>query len=455
MKIALTGGTGLIGNALGKKLVEEGHTLRVLTRRPGTARADLAYPCELFEWDGLGPVPDHAIQGIDAFIHLAGENIAAQRWTNARMQTLRDSRVKPLQQLKQAFERLKIAPQVFITSSGIGVYGDRGDELLNEDSKPGDDFLAKLCVDWESAATAVPAARHVAMRTGVVIASGGGFLSQVTPLFAAFGASRLGSGEQWFAWIQIDDLISIFMDALRNQSLSGVVNATSPNPLKNRQLTKILKDVLDVPSAPAAPALGLKALYGKLSSALLSSQRAYSKKLQDRGFKWKWPHFEAAVLSTHTAMKRGELQLVFENWVPRVPEEIWPFFCDEKNLEKLTPNHLSFHVLGKNTDKIGAGTLIDYKIKVRGIPMRWTSRIGNWDPPNEFSDEQVKGPYRTWLHSHRFRELGGGTLMTDTIRFSVPAGMLGRAVALFHVKSEVEGIFSYRSKIIKEIFSSR
>ena len=454
MKIALTGGTGLVGNALGKKLTDLGHSLIVYSRRPESARADLCFPCEIFPWNGEGLPPAESLPGLDAFIHLAGESIADGRWTGARKKALRDSRVRPLENLKKAFKNSP-PPKVMISASAVGYYGDRGDEVLRESAAPGQDFLGELCAEWESAAREVPAQRHVQVRIGVVLAPQGGFLKTVVPMFVAFGASRLGSGRQWTSWIHIDDLVQVFVKALEDPKLNGPINAVSPNPVTNSELTQTLKETLHAPWGPPAPALGLRAIYGNMADILLGSQRVQPGVLSKIGFKWRHAQFKSALEEIYPSLRSGEMQLVFEQWLERTPEEIWPFFCDEKNLEILTPKHLSFNVLGKNTDQIGMNTLINYQIKLRGIPMNWTSRIGEWDPPREFSDEQVKGPYKSWHHSHRFKPLAGGTLMTDVIRFRVPGGWPGRLVGLMQVKKEVETIFSFRAKAIKETFCSR
>lgn len=453
MKIALTGGTGLIGNALGKKLTDLGHSLVVFSRRPESARGDLCYPCEVYPWGGEGLPPAEALHGVEAFIHLAGENIAKGRWSGARKAALRTSRVQPLEDLTRALKNLGNSElKVMLSASAVGYYGDQGDQPLTEASPAGADFLGGLCAEWESAARQVPAARHVQLRIGVVIAPQGGFLETVAPLFSAFGASRLGSGRQWVSWIHIDDLVQVFVKALEDERFRGPINAVSPHPVTNSELTQRLKEALHAPWGPPAPALGLRALYGAMADILLGSQRVQPAELQRLGFHWREPALNVALDQIYPSLRSGELQLVFEQWVAKSPEEIWPFFCDEKNLEVLTPKHLSFHVKGKNTETIGMNTLINYRIRLRGIPMNWTSRIGEWDPPREFSDEQVSGPYKSWLHSHKFTPLAGGTLMTDIIRFRVPGGWPGRLVGLMHVKKEVEKIFSYRRKQIRATF---
>ena len=156
-----------------------------------------------------------------------------------------------------------------------------------------------------------------------------------------------------------------------------------------------------------------------------------------------------------TPLRGSTREKVSEQWVPHAPEEIWPYFCDERNLEELTPEFLKFRVLRKSTREIGEGTLIDYRLNLNGIPMGWQSRIENWEPTRRFVDTQVKGPYSHWLHAHEFIPLANGTLMRDVVRYRLPFGWLGSTVAGWKVESQVDQIFSYRAARIAERFGRR
>lgn len=292
MVILLTGATGLIGRALIPECLRRGYRVRALVRDVERARASLGRDVELFPWTDGADVPPAAVRGIDGLVHLAGENIAAQRWSSARKKALRDSRV----QTADALARAMSAPIDFVISaSGIGFYGDCGDEELTEAAPPGTDFLARLCLEWETASQRIPARRHVQTRFGVVLAANGGFLEQVTPLFKRLGASPLGSGQQFMSWIHIDDAVAVLMAAIERPSFTGAYNATAPVPLRNRELTRELAERLGVWNAPAVPGFALKLMYGELATALLSSQRALPSRLLVERIKFKYPDFKAAL----------------------------------------------------------------------------------------------------------------------------------------------------------------
>jgi uncharacterized protein len=452
MTILLTGGTGLLGNALGQELVKAGHKINVLTRDPSRARRKLSYPCKLFEWDGESEdVPPSACEGVGVLIHLAGENIAEKRWTAARKAQLRSSRINSAHALAKAFANRPL--ELVVGASGIGYYGDRGDEWLTEESSAGGDFLARLCVEWETSVRLIPARRTISLRLGVILSAGGGFLRQVVPLFLQLGASRLGDGRQFLSWIHIDDAVRLIMECMGNSKLEGAVNACAPEPITNRDWTAIIARRVGALPGPPVPSFALRVLYGQLSIALLGSQSASPRKALDAGFGFKHEKFQSAIDQIFEGAKPGEMVVQFEQWLPVPRAEVWPFFSSEENLERITPQFLQFKVLGKSTEQLQAGSLIDYKLKLKGLPLKWRTRIEEWQPGHEFVDTQLKGPYRTWHHRHRFSDLGGGTLAQDRIRLMLPLGLLGRTLALTFVLSDVDKIFAYRSKVLNEIFA--
>jgi uncharacterized protein (TIGR01777 family) len=264
MKILMSGATGLIGSQLKPRLESRGHQIIPLGRKDFPPRAEL-------------------FKNVNGLIHLAGENVAAGRWTSERKQALRDSRVETAVKIREALHEASHHLNFVMSASGIGFYGDRKAEALSETSPPGDDFLSRLCLEWEAAVDTIPADRHVKFRLGVVMSSEGGFLKQVTPIFKRFGASRLGSGKQWFSWIHIEDVLNIFCRAVETP-MDGVYNLTSPNPVTNADLTRALAKGLDVwPSLPV-PRFVLRLMYGELGTALLSSQRALPKRLLNDGY---------------------------------------------------------------------------------------------------------------------------------------------------------------------------
>ena len=454
MRILMTGGTGLIGNSLGQALVQQGHEIRLLAREGEAARAKLSFPAQIFSWNPeKDSLAEEVLEGVEALIHLAGENIAAKRWTSDRKFKLKHSRVRTAQLLAQAFRARSSELKVVISASAVGVYGDRGDECLTEQSKTGSDFLSELCRDWEAAVDEIPARRTVRARFGVVLSPLGGFLTQILAPFRQFGASRLGHGRQYLSWIHIEDLVRILSSAIVDERFAGAINVCAPEPMTNADMTRILAEVLKVNEAPPVPALALKVMYGELASVLLVSQRAQSEKLRALGWSFRHPEFHSAIESIYPGFEDGDLQLTFEHWIPAGKDRVWEFFASEKNLESITPPALNFEVLKVTPERIESGTLIDYRLRIHGVPVKWRTQIDEWSPQKRFSDIQVKGPYKKWTHVHEFEPLGPGILMRDQVRFQLPLGAVGRIASLPFVLKDLNSIFSYRSKAITEVFS--
>lgn len=290
MKIAMTGATGLVGSLTGKELVKSGHKIVALVRDPKKAKLD--FESEVFGWDAeKSEVPTEALKDVDAVIHLAGENVAKGRWTAKRKRQLVDSRIKAAFLLKQALAGRKL--KLFHSASAIGIFGDRGDEWLDAHSKPGEDFLSRLCIAWEEAADSILAERTVKTRFGIVLSEKGGFIEQVEPMFKRFGASRLGSGKQWFSWIHGDDVARLLVQVVNEESIRGVIHAVSPAPVTNEELTAELARQLKVRRAPPVPWFALRALYGEMANSLVASQRVRASKV--KGFEFEYPQLEKAL----------------------------------------------------------------------------------------------------------------------------------------------------------------
>ena len=449
MKIVLTGGTGLVGGALGPELVKRGHEVTVLTRDPAAARRRLSYPATLVAWNDDVPVPVEVTRDAGAIIHLAGENIAEGRWTLERKRALRHSRVRAAESLARGTGP---GVGVVISASGVGIYGDRGDEELTEESKPGGDFLAGLCRDWERVSQTIPAARHVQLRFGVVLSDRGGFLEKVFTPFRLVGASRLGTGKQYLSWIHVDDLVQIVLRALEDQTMTGAYNATAPEPLTNAEWTAQLAAQIHARRAPPVPAFALKLALGEVTAAILGSQRARPRRLLESGFKFRYADFQTALAAIYPDLRPGEFKLVREQWVPADLDRVWEFFSSEKNLERITPESLKFEVKRVSTPQLERGTLIDYRLKIHGVPARWRTLISEWVPGERFVDEQLKGPYARWHHRHDFEKLADGVKLTDVVHFKLPFGALGRLTAAPLVFKDVTNIFGHRNRIIDQIF---
>jgi uncharacterized protein (TIGR01777 family) len=461
MKIMLTGATGLIGKELGKKLIEKGHELVILSRSPDRAQNQIPFPAEVHAWDGLtGDLPPHYFSGVDAVIHLAGESVGEHRWSDSQKKKILDSRTLGTRTLVQAIQKYKSNPdfkvQHFISSSAIGYYGQKENpnELLTEKSQPGDDFLAQVCVAWENESVQLReiGVRVAHVRTGIVLSRQGGAMKKLLPLFSHGMGSVLGDGQQWMSWIHIDDMVAAYLLILENDKIHGAVNAVAPNPVTNQefstQLAKALGSRLFIP----VPKFALKLSLGEMAAIVLNSQKVDSIKLESFGFHFLYPHLDLALRQIVGGLQKGEEEFFSEQWLPRSPNEVFPYFCDEKNLEELTPEFLNFKVLKKSTPEISKGTLIDYELSLHGISVKWRTLIEVWEPGVRFVDTQIKGPYKKWHHTHEFIKLGHGTLMRDRVIFSLPGGFLGKGLAGWKVGNDVQKIFNYRRAVILQRF---
>jgi uncharacterized protein (TIGR01777 family) len=290
--IAITGATGLIGTALVTRLHASGYAVRRLLRSPRDAG-----PGDVV-WDpARGALPHMALDGVDAIVHLAGEPVA-HRWTSERKRAIRDSRVRSTELLAQAVRALERKPRVLLGGSALGYYGDRGDELLDETSSPGSDFLAQTCVDWERATA--PAAdagvRVVLLRTGIVLSPRGGALARLLPIFRLGAGGPIGSGRQWLSWIGLADHVRAILHALATDSMRGPANLVAPNPVTNADFATTLGRVLARPALVPVPAFALELLYGEMARAtLLAGQRALPKSLMANRFEFEQPTLEGAL----------------------------------------------------------------------------------------------------------------------------------------------------------------
>jgi uncharacterized protein (TIGR01777 family) len=293
MNIAITGASGFIGRRLMKALLAGNHTVRVLSRHAGT---NLPAGVKLYVWDPVkGQPPGEGLDGVDAVVHLAGEPVA-QRWSDEAKQQIRDSRVTGTRNLVQALSAVPRRPAVLVCSSAVGYYGSRGDEILTEASAPGDGYLAEVCIAWEREADlAAPLGiRVVKLRTGMVLGSSGGALARMLPPFKAGMGGKLASGEQWMAWIHMDDLTGIVQHALQN-AVQGPVNGTAPNPVTNLEFTKKLAHAVSRPAVVPMPAFMLKTMFGEMAEVMLASQRVLPRAAEAAGYQFRYPELDAAL----------------------------------------------------------------------------------------------------------------------------------------------------------------
>ena len=293
MKILVSGSHGLVGSALVKALNKDGHEVVRLVRH------EVAPGANEIEWrPDQDRLDAQQLEGIDAVIHLAGESIASGRWTDEKKRTIRDSRIKSTTLLSKTLVQLSRPPSVFISASAIGYYGSRGDEVLTESSRPGNDFLAAVCVEWEQATQ--PASekgiRTVNARFGIILDSNGGALAQMLTPFRMGIGGRIGDGRQWMSWIALEDVVAGLSFFLKDQTAHGPVNFVAPNPVTNAEFTRTLGGVLSRPTFFPIPAFGVRLAFGEMGNALLlASQRVEPKVLEDKGFSFQWPTLEPAL----------------------------------------------------------------------------------------------------------------------------------------------------------------
>ena len=289
MKILVTGSTGLVGSALVRELKQAGHTVCRLVRPQTNAAAIRGNEGFDVTWDPVTGELGGAAVGADAVVNLAGASIAGGRWTAERKTLLRSSRVDTTHALVNALAKMAARPRVLVSASAIGFYGTRGEEVLNEDSVPGNDFLSELARDWEREAEKAEALgiRVVLPRMGVVLAREGGALPQMARPFRMGVGGKLGSGQQWMSWISLEDVIAVYRLALENGNVRGAINVVAPQPVRNAEFTRELAKALHRPALFPAPAFALRLMLGEMADALLlSSQRVVPTRLEKLGYKF-------------------------------------------------------------------------------------------------------------------------------------------------------------------------
>ena len=295
MKILVTGSHGLVGSALVKLLKEKGHNILRLVRHQKNSKAGEIY------WNPeAGSIDKGALEGlgIEAVVHLAGENIAGGRWCAERKKRIRDSRVKGTRILAEALAHLQNPPKVFISASAVGFFGSRGDEALTEDSSAGKSFLAEVCREWEEATQVAmqKGIRVVNLRFGVILSRDGGALKKMLLPFKLGAGGVIGSGKQYFSWISLDDAVHVIEFALQNEKLKGPVNTVAPEAVTNREFTKTLGRVLWRPTLFPLPASTARLAFGEMADEmLLASLRVKPVKLEQAGFRFEYPELRGAL----------------------------------------------------------------------------------------------------------------------------------------------------------------
>ena len=289
LRVAITGASGLIGTGLRDLLTTGGHDVVRVTRSP-RFEGDVAWDPERGQIDGA------ALAGVDAVVHLAGENVAGRRWSDAQMQRIRSSRVQGTRLLVDTLQATRKPPRTLVSASAIGIYGDRGEERLSESSETGDGFLADVCSEWESEALKAVGMRTAIARFGVVLSPRGGALAKMLPAFRLGAGGRLGSGQQIMSWISVEDAAAALMHLLLDESLQGPFNLTSPRPVSNLEFAKTLAGVLERPAVVPMPAFAARTVFGKMADEmLLAGALVLPERLEDAGFSFRHPTLDVAL----------------------------------------------------------------------------------------------------------------------------------------------------------------
>jgi uncharacterized protein (TIGR01777 family) len=478
MRVLITGATGFIGRALVMRLLRDGHHVTAWVRSKASARSKLGAEVEL-----AGPEdgPAGALAALtakaDGVINLAGEPIFGARWTDAQKKRLVASRVETTKAIVDGIARATTRPKVLVSTSAVGLYGDGGDAIIDESSKTGSDFLADICAAWEAEAT--EARRHgvrvAIVRVGIVLGAGGGALEKMLPPFKLGAGGPMGSGKQWFPWIHLEDIVEIFARALTDERMTGAYNGTAPKPVLNAELATALGRALHRPAFLPVPGFALKLVLGEAASGLLGGQRALPKALEALGFPFRFATIEAAladILGGGAGIAMGDAKTGADRDA-RVPPNVgaryelhqaakidaplatvFAFFSKAENLALLTPPNMTFALQTPSPIAMGAGTMIDYIIKIGPVPMKWRTAIERFEAGHMFIDSQARGPYATWWHVHEFRSMGDSTLVEDHVFYTPPLGIFGRIAHALFIAPKLREVFAYREKAIRLRFGA-
>jgi uncharacterized protein (TIGR01777 family) len=465
MRVFVTGVTGLVGRALALRLARDGHEVVGWVRDPAAARARLGDAVTLVRIADGDAALDDAIERADAVVNLAGAPVA-KRWTRTHLRALEDSRVGLTQRVVQAMRRARRPPEVLVSASAVGYYGDRGEERLTEESAPGHDLLARLCVRWEAAAreAEAPGTRVAILRIGIVLDGEGGMIAALRPTFALGLGATLGRGAQRVPFIHLRDLVELVVTALEDRRYTGPINAVAPAPATQRELVRALARALGRPAVLRVPAVALRLALGRAADVVLHGQAAVPRRALALGFRFRFPALDAALRDVVDGGRSGVVQgpardvpdgrplaerrpryLLEQRTLIAAPRgAVFDFFRRAENLGPMTPPALAFEILTPTPIEMHEGREIDYRIRLLGVPMGWKTRIEAWEPETRFVDLQLRGPYRLWYHEHRFEDRGEATLMIDRVWYAPPLGPLGRVAHRLMVGPMLRRIFGHR-----------
>jgi uncharacterized protein (TIGR01777 family) len=474
--VLVTGATGFVGRALCLRLARDGWRVLAWARSPERARAKLGAEVEIVPVREGDAELRTALAGAEAVVNLAGENLFGGRWSAGRKRALVESRVDLTRRVVRAMASCGRPPRALLCANAVGYYGDRGDEVLDEGSAPGTGFLAELCRDWQSAGDEALAlgTRVAHFRQGIVLGAEGGALARMLPIFRLGLGGRLGSGRQWLSWIQLDDLLELFVAALSDERWRGAFDAVAPEPVTNAGFTRALGRALRRPTVLPAPEAALELVLGEAAQVLLASQRVLPRRALEQGFRFGCADIDtalAAELAAAPGLAIGPARdapdaaylrerpaahlLESEAWIDAPRERVFEFFSRAQNLGALTPPAMDLEIRTLGPIELRAGAEIDYRMRIGPLPIAWRTRIDVWQPPERFVDVQLTGPYASWYHEHRFEAVGARTRMLDRVWYAAPLGPLGRAAQGLAVAPRLREIFTFRARAIARRFGAR
>jgi uncharacterized protein len=476
MRVFVTGATGFIGRALTLRLLGGGHQVSAWVRSEVSARNQLGPEVSLLPANARPGELRETLSGCEAVINLTGEPILGGRWTLQRRRVITASRLATTAQIVAAIEQAFSRPRVLISVSAVGYYGDRGDELVDENSPPGSDFIADLCGDWEAQARQAEAsgARVFIPRLGIVLGPEGGALRQMLTPFQFYAGGPIGSGRQFMPWIHIHDLVELLATALEDERYRGSAIVAAPHPVRNRDFARALGKTLGRPSLLPLPAAVLNVLLGEAATVLLGGQRVIPRVLEGLGFRWRFDDLTAALRdilvengpeiavlgptsptpflspdSHYFQQKPANYILRHTTVVNAPPAEVFAFFAQPGNLGVMTPSAMRFRIAGEPPPRMSRGLEIDYSVHVAGLPLHWRTRIEEWRPNELFIDSQVRGPYQSWWHEHHLRAADTKTLVEDRVYYAPPLGAAGRALNSLFISPELSRIFRFRAHAMR------
>lgn len=452
MKILVTGATGLIGRALINRLILDGNLVTILTRNHINARKIFPSDVNIIRWNPYVHGLDCNLPNdIEAVVHLAGEPIPGL-WHKGKIERIVESRVSVTRNLVSALNELDSPPRKILCASAVGFYGDRPNEILDEKSGSGEGFIPNLTREWEESLSGLVAddITPVVMRFGLVLSRYGGLLKRLLLPWKLGLGCKISNGLQWWPWVHIEDAVGMIIHHIQNNDLGNVVNCVAPGVVMQREFASQLAKTVKRPCLIRFPRWILRLLLGGMSWELLASRKV----ITNRGdYVFKFPSLNLALkdlISDFKGISKGGSHYETRMRIEAPVEKVFKFFSDPMNLERITPPWLKFQILTQSPLNLEVGTKIDYKLKLRCFPIRWQSEIIEWDPPRRFVDLQTRGPYRSWIHTHRFVAAGSGTIIIDIVDYKVLGGSL---IDRLLVRRDLERIFSFRHTMIEALIN--